>query len=153
MKSSKKFRKTSSLDLNLTSMIDVIFLLLIFFVFTSDFKEPEKLLPTNLSAPGSVASAATLSQEARDLGKITIRIAVAGDEIVWSVDGRRAESFEAVEATLVALQEIDPNVPVVVDPDRAVPIEKVLDAYDAARRAGLSKIKFAASPDALARAK
>ena len=56
-----------------------------------------------------------------------------------------------MEATLDALREIDPNVPVVVAPERNVPIENVLDVYDSSRRVGLGKIKFAASPESLAR--
>jgi biopolymer transport protein ExbD len=57
----------------------------------------------------------------------------------------------AVEETLAALQEIDPTVPVVLDPERGVAIVSVLDVYDAARRVGLSKIQFAADPETLAR--
>ncbi len=154
MKSTKKLQKApASLELNLTSMIDVIFLLLIFFVFTSDFKEPEKRLPTNLSGAGAVATTVeTLTQEERDLGKITVRIAVnAENETVWTVDGRRVESLAAVEETLTKLREIDPNVPAIVAPERNVPIESALDVYDVARRVGLGKIKLAASPEALAR--
>lgn len=142
--------RNAALELNLTSMIDVIFLLLIFFVFTSDFKEPEKLLPTKLSAVGVVD--APLEQRERDLGKITVRVAATPDgKLTWAVDGTRVESLTAVEETLAALQEIDPNVPVVLDPERGVAIESVLDVYDRARRVGLSKIQFAANPETLTR--
>jgi len=138
-------------ELNLTSMIDVIFLLLIFFVCTSDFKEPEKTLPTNLASLGAIVSERA-PQEERDLGKIVARILVGPSRRVeYAVDGKRVASLADVEALLSALQEIDPNVPVVVAPERNVPIESVLDVYDCARRVGLGKIKFAASPEALAR--
>lgn len=142
--------RNAALELNLTSMIDVIFLLLIFFVFTSDFKEPEKLLPTKLSAVGAVD--APLEQRERDLGKITVRVAATPDgALTWTVNGARVESLAAVEETLSALQEIDPTVPVVLDPERGVAIESVLDVYDRARRVGLSKIQFAANPETLTR--
>lgn len=142
--------RNAALELNLTSMIDVIFLLLIFFVFTSDFKEPEKLLPTKLSAVGVVD--APLEQRERDLGKITVRVAATPDgKLTWAVDGTRVESLAAVEETLAALQEIDPTVPVVLAPERGVAIESVLDVYDRARRVGLSKIQFAANPETLTR--
>lgn len=137
-------------ELNLTSMIDVIFLLLIFFVCTSDFKEPEEQLPTNLALQGAIASQ-TLPQNERDLGRIVVRIFVNRDKRAeYAVDDKRLASIAEVEATLDELRQIDPNVPVVVDPERDVPIENVLDVYDAARRVGLGKIKFAASPEALA---
>ena len=150
MKTPTTKTRNAALELNLTSMIDVIFLLLIFFFFTSDFKEPEKLLPTKLSAVGLVD--APLEQQERDLGKITVRVAASPDgALTWTVDGARVESLAAVEETLAALQEIDPTVPVVLDPERGVAIESVLDVYDRARRVGLSKIQFAANPETLTR--
>ncbi len=150
MKTPTTKTRNAALELNLTSMIDVIFLLLIFFVFTSDFKEPEKLLPTKLSAVGLVD--APLEQRERDLGKITVRVAASPDgALTWTVDGTRVKSLAAVEETLAALQEIAPTVPVVLDPERGVAIESVLDVYDAARRVGLSQIQFAANPETLTR--
>ncbi|MBR6480362.1 MAG: biopolymer transporter ExbD, partial [Thermoguttaceae bacterium] len=44
-------------ELKMTSMIDVIFLLLIFFVLTANFNEIEMFLRMNLSAPGEGAPA------------------------------------------------------------------------------------------------
>ncbi len=152
MKNPTPKKRDAALELNLTSMIDVIFLLLIFFVFTSDFKEPEKLLPTKLSGVGAIVDAPPVEQTERDLGKITARVAASPDgKIVWTIDGTRVNSLDAVETTFARLQEIDPNVPVVLAPERAVPIESVLDVYDRARRVGLSKIQFAADPETLSR--
>ena len=137
-------------ELNLTSMIDVIFLLLIFFVCTADFREPEKTLPTNLTLPGAIASE-TVPQRDRDLGKIVVRLFVAPNrQTTYSVDGKRVASLAEVEAILESLSEIDTNTPVVVAPERDVPLERVLDVYDCSRRVGLGKIKFAASQEALA---
>ena len=137
-------------ELNLTSMIDVIFLLLIFFVCTADFRGPEKTLPTNLTLPGAIASE-TVPQRDRDLGKIVVRLFVAPNrQTTYSVDGKRVASLAEVEAILESLSEIDTNTPVVVAPERDVPLERVLDVYDCSRRVGLGKIKFAASQEALA---
>ncbi len=148
MKTPTTKTRNAALELNLTSMIDVIFLLLIFFVFTSDFREPEKLLPTKLSGVGAITDAPPVEQTERDLGKITVRVAASSDEkLTWTINGTRVDSLAAIEETLSALQEIDPTVPVVLDPERNVPIESVLDVYDRARRAGLSKIQFAANPE------
>jgi len=151
MKTPTNSRKDVSLELNMTSMIDVIFLLLVFFAFTSDFKEPEKLLPTNLSASGAITSETKPTQEERDLGKIiaSLRVDKLG-RVLYLIDGKPLDSLKELESTLASLQEIEPNAPVVVDPERNVPIESVLDVYDCARRVGLNKIKFTASPEALA---
>ena len=68
----------------------------------------------------------------------------------YAIDGKNYASLSEVEETLDALREIDPNSPVVLDPDKSVPIESVLDVYDASRRVGLGKISFTASPSSLA---
>lgn len=149
MKTPTSGRRDAEIELNLTSMIDVVFLLLIFFVCTSDFKEPEKQLPTNLNGSGAIVSE-TQTQQERDLGKIVARLIVEpSGQVAYAIDGKRAADLDEVEAILAALQQIDPDVPVIVDPDRETPLENVLDVYDCARRVGLAKIKFAASPDAL----
>lgn len=141
-----------SLELNMTSMIDVIFLLLVFFVCTADFKEPEKSLPTKLNEQGAIETQTEQPQEERDLGRIVARIIVDEQGAVrYAIDNKRVATLDEVEATLGALQEIDPDVPVIVDPDPNAPIESALDVYDCARRVGLAKIKFAASQLALAK--
>ena len=151
MKAPTNSRKDASLELNLTSMIDVIFLLLVFFAFTSNFKEPEKLLPTKLSSAGAITTETKPTQEERDLGKIVASLRVDKDgRVLYSIDGKPFDSLQEIETTLTSLQEIEPNAPVVVDPERNVPLESVLDVYDVARRVGLTKIKFTASPEALA---
>ncbi|MCF0233960.1 MAG: biopolymer transporter ExbD [Thermoguttaceae bacterium] len=150
MKATKNATATRPLELNLTSTIDVVFLLLTFFVFTSDFKEPEKLLPTNLAQSGAVQTSDAVPQEERDLGRIVVKIDVKNGALAWRVDSRPAASLEEVAALFEELRRIDPNVPTIIDPTSAVPIENVLDVYDVARGVGLSKIKFAASPNALA---
>ena len=152
MKTPERTRRDGDLELNLTSMIDVIFLLLIFFVFTSDFKEPEKRLPTNLSLPGAIARDRVEPQERRDLDKVVARVFLApGGRAVYSVNGERVANLAALESTLEALRELDPNVPVVIAPERDVPLESALDVYDVSRRVGLGRVQFAASAEALAR--
>ena len=147
MRARREGRPDDDIELNLTSMIDVIFLLLIFFVCTSSFKEPEKTLPTNVNGAGALQSDLPQPQERRELGKIVARVYVDDSgRVRQAIDGAAQESLAQVERTFIALQEIDPEVPVIVDPDPNVPIESVLDVYDAARRAGLSAIKFTASP-------
>ena len=44
------------MEVKMTPMIDVIFLLLIFFVCTASFRAVEEVLPTNLSLPGAIGA-------------------------------------------------------------------------------------------------
>ena len=90
-------------------------------------------------------------QEERDLEDIVVQInADPSTGVQYAIDGKNYASLSEVEETLDALREIDPNSPVVLDPDKSVPIENVLDVYDASRRVGLGKISFTASPSSLA---
>lgn len=147
----KKLREGNPpIELNLTSMIDVIFLLLIFFVCTSSFDKPEKNLPTKIASQGP-AQTRRRPQEERDLEDIVVQInADPSSGVQYAIDGKNYASLREVEETLDSLREIDPNSPVVLDPDKSVPIESVLDVYDASRRVGLGKISFTASPSSLA---
>ncbi len=134
-------------ELRMTSMIDVIFLLLIFFVFTANFNEIEKLLPTNLSLPGRIENPDQAPQESRIIDEIRIRIEpdgkTNGDGVVWNVNRRRCSTEKELRDALATLSELTHDIPVVIDPVESVPIERVLDVYDLCRLRGLTKIQFA----------
>lgn len=56
-------RDTTFLALPMTSMIDVVFLLLIFFMVTTNFAEPERELPAALATQGTGGPAPTLEPQ------------------------------------------------------------------------------------------
>lgn len=136
------------LQLNMTSMIDVIFLLLIFFVLTANFDRIEKLLPTNLFLRGTAWIDPKIPSEETILGEIQIRILAEGNMVFWKVNQRTCSTFSEFEKVLRELATISPSIPVIIDPARSLPIEKVIDVYDACRRTGLTKIQFAAEEQA-----
>ena len=136
-------RQSKPISLQMTSMIDVIFLLLIFFIFTANFDKLEKLLPTNLFLPGRGQRVEKKSLEEKILGDIRIRILMENNTLFWLVNNRRCDSFSEVQNVLAGLENISPEIPVIIDPFHEVPIEKVIDVYDACRQVGLVKIQFA----------
>ncbi|MDO5580982.1 MAG: biopolymer transporter ExbD [Planctomycetia bacterium] len=147
MKSVYREKNKKSIDLNLTSMIDVIFLLLIFFIFTTNFDKIEKMLPADLSLPGAIDSPVrTVLADPVKTENIHVRIVGAGEKTVWSVNRRICRSLPEIHNVLEQLAKIDPDIPVIIDPEKSVPIEKLIDVYDLCRKAGLMKIQFAASP-------
>ncbi len=129
----------------MTPMIDVIFLLLIFFVCTASFQVIEEVLPTNLSMPGSVNTEIDPLQE--DLDEITVTVFRRDDRTAWQVNQRDYDRLEDVGAVLSAAAEIKIDLPVILDVDAEVPIEDVIDVYDLCRRIGLRRIQFAVSSD------
>jgi len=132
----------------MTPMIDVIFLLLIFFVCTASFQVVEEVLPTNLSLPGSAKTEVEIDPLDDDLDEITVTILQRGDQPTWQVNGRDYDRLEQVRAVLSAAAEIKIDLPVILDVDAEVPIEYVIDAYDLCRQIGLQRIQFAIKSDA-----
>ena len=149
MKASKVARPKDEDELNLTSMIDVIFLLLIFFVFTSNFKPPEKKLETRLNGDAFVAQTPKTQTE-RDLDKILVVIGRTRDGgTVYQANGTLCQNVGELENIFLQLADVARETPVSLAPEPNVTLEATLDAYDCARRAGLARINFVASRDAL----
>jgi len=142
------------LDVQMTPMIDVIFLLLIFFVVTADFTPappPEQLLPTHLSLPGGI-EAEVPPDEPPDLVDLTLVVELKweNDEPVWRLNGQQYAQLADVHGTLGQIaQTVAADTPVILDIDRVVPMEHVIDLYDTSRSVGLVNVQFAASPESL----
>lgn len=146
MKEYRPTHESAAPELSMTSMIDVIFLLLIFFVFTANFNELEELLPMNLTLPGTSEQKEVKTPEELDLGEIRIgveRTAQGGEGYLWRVNRRECGEEAELADAIARLAAISRTVPVIIAPAGDVPIERVLDIYDLCRRAGLAKIQFA----------
>jgi len=125
-------------------MIDVVFLLLVFFVWSARFTPIENLIQSDvLAASGSTASTDEPPQ-IEDFDRIVIRLLADPRGVVWVVNDQPREGPEAVAKLLGALAAIHPAAPVVVDPAGDVPLGEVITAYDLARGAGFNKVQFAA---------
>ncbi|MDR1483769.1 MAG: biopolymer transporter ExbD [Planctomycetaceae bacterium] len=132
-------------ELRMTAMIDVIFLLLIFFICTANFRPSESLMTTDMSLPGNIDSDITLLiPDPSDIDVAIIRITFSG-EPQWYLAGNECKSIQQLQALLNELRNIQRDLPVVIDSDSNVPMECVINVYDSCRAAGLTKIQFAAN--------
>jgi len=129
----------------MTPMIDVIFLLLIFFVCTAGFQAAEEILPTNLSLPGSVSSNVEIDLELEDLEEIVVKILYADGRPHWQINQRDYNRLAEVRAVLSAAARVRIDLPVILDVEPNVPLENLIDVYDLCRRIGLERVQFAAS--------
>ncbi|MEX2168945.1 MAG: biopolymer transporter ExbD [Pirellulales bacterium] len=136
-------QRESTSDVNMTPMIDVIFLLMIFFVCTASFQIAEELLPTNLLVQGTSTEAPTA--ENPPLEQIVVRGQRAVQSTVWQVNDGVAVSQDQIQPLLRALAGIDRSLPVVLDVDGNVPLGEMIEVYDLCRAVGLDKVQFAAS--------
>jgi len=142
MKSVFTPRRRVSSELRMTPMIDVIFLLLIFFVCTASFQQGEELLPTNMSLPGNSAIEVALPDPQR---LEVVRLRLTYDERPhWQIESRFCNTAPEVRDLLRRLAAVNRLLPVIIDADDNVPMECVINLYDWSRLAGFEQIRFAA---------
>lgn len=138
--------RRTPIDLQLTPMIDVVFLLLVFFIWTSSFTIAEQSLPSQL-APELTGSAATVDAvppPIEDFEPLVVRLQVAGGRVVWTLRDVPMESLAELRSALTTAARIKRDAPVILHPDGEVPLGDVIDVYDLARLAGFEKVQFAA---------
>ncbi len=137
MEFKRKLKKGAAIDI--TSLVDIVFLLLIFFVVTTTFRESPGL---NLDLPETRdAAGVTL----RDLEVSVVAAGAAGGAIVYL--GEEEISIDELEERLrmeIASREQDRRA-LVVRADREVRFDTVFRVLDIARRAGALSITFPAT--------
>ena len=84
--SSRKIERERKLGLSMTSMIDVVFLLLIFFMTTASFVETEKELDSAIKVNENSSAAAS------DLEPAIVEVIAGGSGFVFKVGGREVGS-------------------------------------------------------------
>ena len=131
-------RPWSSLWLNVTPLIDVIFLMNIFFLLTINFSD---VISRSISLPR--ADEATTA-DPRLAGKITVTIKSADAVFV----GSRSISLAGIETGISEVlreQSLDPQQTVVqVQADEGLPYEVVQTVLQKAAGLGISRIEFSA---------
>jgi len=142
-----RHRPSTASDLQMTAMIDVVFLLLVFFLWTSSFDTPEFDFAGELSLPpvGNAATTATSTPGLFD--EVVIRIVHLGDgsdEIRFNATV--VSSIDALATKLISVARLGAQPAVIVDPDVEVTMATSIAVYDAARSAGFDRVLFAVKP-------
>ena len=132
----------------MTPMIDVVFLLLIFFVCASVGQVRESVLPTELVA-GSIESLQA-PQPPPPLGEVWLKVLHTSDgQSVVEMNERRYTDFSQLKETLMNLAELAPEIPVILDIEPDVVLEEMILVYDTCRAAGFELISFAVDAEKL----
>lgn len=134
---------------DITPMIDVVFLLLIFFMCTLDFKKLESKLTAHLPADRGIAQNFELLKPVEEM---RIHLSMNGDRCICRLNGRSLGVLPGVRSALFAkldrLKRVDPESPAIVSVDPTVPHKHVVTTIDECTRADVSQITFAAAlPD------
>lgn len=116
-------------NLSLTPLIDVVFLLLIFFLVTSEFEDEERRLKIVLP---SATSAEPMIGKARE-------IVIDIDQEGLLFLGGKSTTLETLEGLLIkAVADNPTNQAVVIRADRSTDFQPVVSVMDICNRAGIS---------------
>jgi biopolymer transport protein ExbD len=118
-------------EINITPLLDLAFVLLIIFMITTPLLENS----LNLIIPSSSATNAPVKQGQVQTISIDRREAIRiNDKQVTAAD---------LGARLAELRRANPEVAIVIRPDRDLPVQKLIGLMDALQRAGISKVGIA----------
>lgn len=118
-------------EINITPMLDVVFIMLIFFIVTASFVKEAGI---DVNRPE--ASTAQPKQKAN------ILVAIDNDNTIW-IDRRRIDPG-AVQANIERLHAENPQGTVVIQADEESNTKTLVAVMDAARNAGVYDVAIAA---------
>ena len=121
-------------QIDLTPMLDVVFIMLIFFIVTASF-----IKEAGVEVNRPEASTSDPKEN------VNILIAVTGNDEVW-MDGRRID-IRAVRANVERLHAENPKGAVVIQADNTSTTETVVKVLDASREAGVLDVSLATEED------
>ena len=128
-------------SLNMPAMIDVVMLLLIFFMCTTAFNEPEKALFTQVSRMGKGHSF-----EMQDFEPIEIFLKKSEKGVSVLCDGQACSSFDSLEMMLQKRRQIA-DVRVTIKGQGNVPFWYMVATVDTCYAAHLSRVSFSTKGD------
>ncbi|MDG1896784.1 MAG: biopolymer transporter ExbD [Fuerstiella sp.] len=139
-------RRTSLDNDSMTPMIDVVFLLLVFFVCASVGQVPDSLLPAELSAGQTEAQVDLPQQEPEEWKSPEVRIYLDRDaqgQLLIQLNERPVSSAAELDSRLTRLAELDPASRIIIGFDDAVAFQHFIDTYDRCQALGFLSISLA----------
>ena len=120
-------------EIDLTPMLDVVFIMLIFFIVTATFVKENGL---DVNSPDK-------NNTPQDADKKSIVVQISSRDRI-TLRGRDID-FRAVRANIERLHAENPEAPVVVQPHPESTTETMIHVMDSARQAGVYNVSIAAS--------
>ncbi|HCC20785.1 MAG TPA: biopolymer transporter ExbD [Verrucomicrobiales bacterium] len=117
-------------EINISPLIDVVFILLIFFIVTTVFVEETGV---DVDKPRAAS--------AQDLEKNSILIAVTSNGQVYQ--GGRSIGVSGVRSVVAAMLEVDDQMPVIIQGDASANHGIIVSVIDAAKLAGARTVNLA----------
>ncbi|HHC71485.1 MAG TPA: biopolymer transporter ExbD [Thiotrichales bacterium] len=120
-------------EINMTPMLDIVFIMLIFFIVTTSFVKESGV---DVNRP----SANTAERKERG----NILIAITPNDEIW-IDKRRVD-IRAVRANVERLHAENPEGAVIIQADKDSKTGLLIQVMDQARLAGVTNVSIAATP-------
>ncbi len=122
------FKRTTRVDsaFSMSSMTDIVFLLLIFFLVTSTLINPNALKLLLPKSTGQVSAKPTVSVSIKDWGEGRYTYHINGNEI--------PEEIETVEDDLIGLLQNEEDPTFSIYSDESVPIGEIVQVMNIAKR-------------------
>ncbi len=118
-------------EINITPMLDVVFIRLIFFIVTASFVKESGI---EVDRPSAVTAVV------KEKGNILVAITETGE--IW-IDRRQVDP-RAIRANIERLHAENPQGSVVIQADKNSTTEMLIQVMDAARQAGVFNVSIAA---------
>ena len=119
-------------EINMTPMLDVVFIMLIFFIVTASFIKEAGIAVNRPDAP-----------TAESVADANILIAISANDEIW-ID-RRLVDPRAVRPNIERMHAENPKGSVVIQADKKSTNETLVTVMDAARAAGVYNVSLAAA--------
>jgi biopolymer transport protein ExbD len=121
-------------EINVTPMLDVVFIMLIFFIVTASFVKESGLDVNKPEAPTAVQKE-----------KANILIAIGPNNDIW-INRRRVDPRQ-VRPNIQRLHAENPQGSVIIQADKLSQVDTLVQVMDASRQAGVYDVSLAAEPD------
>ena len=127
-------KSPEELELNITPLIDVVFLLLIFFMVSTTFEHESEV---NITLPKASKEIAQAKPDA-------INVAIDAQSRIFINDKELLNSrISTIKEALYDIAADLEDAPIIISADEETPYQIVIRTMDAARQLGLVKITFA----------
>jgi len=149
MRRTSFFNRRRELKIEMTPMIDVVFLLLVFFVYAA----ADTIIEYNTPAPsaqvtGSAPSTQTDPLPEEDFPPVVVRLVATETESGISINGSPVDSLSELESIMQQSVALKSDAKVFLHPDPAVPYGRVIDVYDSLIKANVNRDNIAFSATA-----
>ena len=136
---------SDELEVKMTPMIDVVFLLLVFFVWTSSFETPEYDMPSAVAespAGGSVKNTDT-PPPVESYDEIIVKLLLRDGLPAIEMASTPIDSIPDVRQRIREIVDLGVQPPVIIDPEPEIEMKFAVAVFDAAREAGADRVLYA----------